>query len=144
MEEKVKKIDNRLLSTTILILLLTFFPCISLAQHVNPKCCNYPAKPDAVKIQFFLEACAVPGETARGMIPYFDCQSYVLGIIDGYRLLKSSSPKDSQICLPESITTREVLELIWKTYPNWEIAENRQAGEVILEVLRKEFRCGRK
>jgi len=137
----MKKIPDRLLSTIVVILTLTVLSSISRAQHVNPKCCDYPARPDAVKIQFFLEACAVPGESERGMMPYFDCQSYVLGIIDGYRLLKSSSPKDRQICLPESITTREVLELIWKSYPNWEIAEHRQAAEVILEVIRKEFQC---
>ena len=136
-------ISKKLLSMSLVILLVKALPLISLAQHVNPKCCNYPAKPDGVKIQFFLEACAVPGETANGMIPYFDCQSYVLGIIDSYRLLKSSSPKENQICLPENITTREVLELIWKKYPNWEIPAHRQATEVIFEVLQKEFYCGK-
>lgn len=137
----MKTIDNRLLSTTLVVLLVTILPCISPAQHVNPKCCNYPAKPGGIKIQFFLEACAVPGETANGMIPYFDCQSYVLGIIDSYRLLKSSSSREFQICLPENITARDVLELIWEKYPNWEIPAHRQATEVIFEVLQKNFGC---
>ena len=134
-------ICERLLSMSLMVLLLTALPLISLAQHVNPKCCNYPARPDGVKIQFFLEACAVPGETANGMIPYFDCQSYVLGIFDSYRLLKSSSSREYQICLPENITTRDVLELIWEKYPKWEIPAHRQATEVIFEVLQKNFSC---
>lgn len=134
--------DTKKLTLTIIILFaFLFFPPTSLARNVNPKCCNYPTNPGGVKIQFFLEACAVPGETAKGLIPYFDCQSYVLGLTDMYRLLKTSTPKNKQICIPENFTTKHLLDLIWKTYPNWEIPDNRQPAELIFEILRIEFPC---
>jgi hypothetical protein len=127
------------------ILLMFAFPLLSLAtEHVNPNCCNYPANPNGIKIHVFLESCAVPGESARGMIPYFDCQSYVLGVIDTRRQLNPLIPDSEKICLPTNITTKDVLELIWKQYPNWDIPESRQASEVILEVLQKEFSCKKK
>src|ERR1035437_7108855 len=113
---------------SIAVLLAFTFPALCIAEeHVNPNCCRYPANPDGIKIQFFFESCAVPGETARGMIPYFDCQSYMLGVVDTYRQLKSSTSKSKQMCLPSNITTKDVLELIWEQYPNWEIPESPQA-----------------
>jgi hypothetical protein len=122
--------------------LVAAFPAVSAAEdHVNPKCCNYPARPSGIKIQFFLEACAVPGETARGIIANFDCQSYVLGVIDTYRQLNQSIQKSKNVCPPADITTKDVLELMWSQYPNWNIPETRQASEVILEVLRRRFSC---
>ena len=127
----------------IIILLSTAFLAPSVAEeHVNPKCCNYPTKPSGIKILFFLEACAVPGETARGMIPYFDCQSYVLGVIDSYRQLKNLIPKSKSMCIPADITTKDVLELIWERHP-LNMPENRQASEVILEVLQGRFPCNK-
>jgi len=77
------------------------------------------------------------------MVPYFDCQSYVLGTIDTYRKLNKFTPKKDQICIPESITTRDVLELIWNKYPNWDAPEEKDANDVIIEVLRNEFPCGK-
>jgi hypothetical protein len=119
------------------------FPALCVAEdHVDPNCCRYPAGPNGINIQFFLESCAVPGNTARGMIPHFDCQSYVLGVIGAYKQLKSSVRKSRQMCLQSDITTKDVLELIWEQYPNWDTPANRQASEVILEVLQKRFSCG--
>lgn len=134
-------INKYLYSIGLLLFFAAALPLISHAEHVNPKCCNYPAKPGSIKIQFFLEACAVPGETEKGMVPYFDCQSYVLGIIDAYRKIKDLTPEKNQICIPENITTKDVLELIWKAYPNWDVPAERDAGDVIFEVLKKEFPC---
>ncbi len=125
----------------LLFVALSSLPTTSYSQHVNPKCCDYPAKPGSVKIQFFLEACAVPGETERGLIHYFDCQSYVLGIIDVYRKVKDTIPKREQICVPDNITTRDVLESIWKKYPNWNVEEKRDASDVILEILKDKYLC---
>ncbi len=138
-----KEMRGRFSSTVpiLLFIALSSLPATSYSQHVNPKCCDYPAKPSAVKLQFFLEACAVPGQTERGMIPYFDCQSYVLGVIDAYRKVKNTIPKQEQICIPDNITTREILESIWKKYPNWNVPEQRDASEVVLEVLRDKFLC---
>lgn len=122
---------------------LSLFHAHTIAQHVVPSCCDYPAKPGGIKIDGLMEACAVPGETARGDIPYFDCQSYVLGVVDSYRLLKDSIAKEKQICLPESITTRDILELIYRTYQGEPFPQNRGAADVILEVLKKKYPCGK-
>jgi hypothetical protein len=138
------EIIGRLAVCGIAISLMVAVSELSMAEeHVNPNCCKYPARPSGVKIQFFLEACAVPGETARGMIPYFDCQSYVLGVIDTYRQLKYSVPKSISMCIPPDVTTKDVLELVWKQYPNWSVHESRQASEIILEVLNVRFPCNK-
>ena len=127
----------------IAISMFMYAPAISLAANVHPNCCNYAAGPNAIKIQFLLEACAVPGQTSRGKIPYFDCQSYVLGVIDAYRIQMGSAQfRGSQSCLGESISTRDVLESIWARYPNWNVPEGRGAADVILEVLPEVLHCG--
>jgi Rap1a immunity proteins len=123
------------------IITLSLFPAYTIAQHVIPECCNYPAKPGGIKIQFLLEACAFQGGGEKGMIPYFDCQSYVLGVVDSYRLLRDSVAKEKRTCIPENVTTRDILELIWNAYPNWDIPESRGAADVILEVLKKRYPC---
>jgi len=113
-------------------------------ENVNPECCNYAATKGAIKIQFFLEACSVPGETKFGMVPYFDCQSFVLGVVGTYRQVNSQLPKSSQLCIPESLTTKNLLELILKKHPNWNIKEERLASEVILETLKSNYSCSNK
>ena len=115
---------------------------IGKAENVKPECCNYAATKGAIKVQFFLEACSVPGKTKFGMVPYFDCQSFVLGVVSTYRQLNSQLPKSNQLCIPESLTTKNLLELILKQYPNWSIKEERLASEVILETLKSNYSCG--
>jgi hypothetical protein len=122
---------------------LSAFPAHTTAQHVDPKCCDYPVKPGGIKIQFLLEACAFQGGAERGMIPYFDCQSYVLGVVDSYRTIEASIAKEKRICIPENVTTRDILELIWNAYPQWDVPESRGAADVILEVLKKRYPCGK-
>jgi alkylhydroperoxidase/carboxymuconolactone decarboxylase family protein YurZ len=90
-----------------------------------------------------MEACADPGGGERGMIPYFDCQSYVLGVVDSYRLLKDNIAKEKQMCLPENVTTREIVKLIYITYRQEPFPQNRSASDVILEVLKKKYPCSR-
>ncbi len=121
--------------------LAIFIAYPSQAQKVNPECCNYAASKEAIKIQFFLEACSVPGETQHGMVPYFDCQSFVLGVVSTYRQVNFQLPKESQLCIPESLTTKNLLELILKKYPNWGIKEERLASEVIIETLKINYFC---
>lgn len=142
----MKDVNNRYSITVIFICTLIMclvIPATSFSQNVHPDCCDYPVAPDAIKIQFFLEACSVPGGTARGMIPFFDCQSYVLGAIDSYRIATRGMPPTTKACIPENITTRVILELIIKAYPNWDIPGERGASGVIFEVLKKEYPCGK-
>lgn len=122
---------------------LSLAPIHTIAQHVYPEWGNYPAKPAAIKIDFLMEACADPGGGERGMVPYFDCQSYVLGVVDSYRLLRNSIAKEKTVCLPENVTTREIVKLIYSTYRQEPFPQNRGAADVILEVLRKKYPCNK-
>lgn len=126
----------------LIIALLSVVSVTSYAYDHTPKnCCNYLARPSGIKIQPFLESCFATGETARGAIPYFDCQSYVLGVIDASRNVKSSASKSRGLCLPSEITTKDVIDLIWDKYPNWDVPAHRKASAVILEVLGEKYPC---
>jgi hypothetical protein len=43
----------------------------------------------------------------------------------------------------ENVTTRDILELIWNAYPQWDVPESRGAADVILEVLKKRYPCSK-
>lgn len=61
-------------------------------------CCGYKTDADGVSADFLMESCSVPGQTAYGMIAYFDRQSYVLGVLDTVRSLNAGP--DAAVCLP--------------------------------------------
>ena len=54
-------------------------------------CCTYQAGAAGIDADFLLETCSVTGQTAYGKIPFFDCQSYVLAVLDTYRSLHAAS-----------------------------------------------------
>jgi hypothetical protein len=135
--------SNNYFKKLLFLAFIIFLSQGSKAENVSPDCCSYAVKKDAIKIQFFLEACSVPGETKFGMVPYFDCQSFVLGVVSAYRQVNSQLPKPNQLCIPESLTTKNLLELILKQYPNWNIKEERLASEVILEALKSNYSCSK-
>ncbi len=56
-------------------------------------CCDYRPGPGGITADFLLETCSVTGKTAYGMIPYFDCQSYVLAVLDTYRSMQGSQAR---------------------------------------------------
>ncbi|HEY5757864.1 MAG TPA: Rap1a/Tai family immunity protein, partial [Steroidobacter sp.] len=68
-----------------------------------------------------------------GMIPYFDCQSYVLAVLDTYR-----SMQGGKVCLPAQLTAREVLDVVTARF-KYEKDGQRRASDVILEALQGKF-----
>ncbi len=109
---------------------------------VDDGCCNYRTGPGGVGADFLLETCSVTGRTAHGMIPYFDCQSYVLAVLDSYKALQDVLPRERRLCLPPDLTVRAILRTMAKHYV-YERDARRRAAEVVLEALRPPYACAR-
>lgn len=103
-------------------------------------CCNYRPGAAGITADFLLETCSVTGKTAYGMIPYFDCQSYVLAVLDTYRSMQGGSATAAKLCLPPTITAREVLDVVTARF-KFERDGQRRASDVILEALPTKFAC---
>jgi hypothetical protein len=94
---------------------------------------------DQVTLDGLHEACSVVGQTARGSIPYFDCESYVYGALDSYLGVKESIPKAQRACFPANIPPWRVLEISAQL----DIPHKSEdiAAPLIIEALRKKFPC---
>lgn len=109
------------------------------AVATNPSETRNPR--ETVTIDFLYEACSVVGETARGMIPYFDCESYVYGVLDSYLALKDSIPQASRACFPRDIPPWRVLEDA-RPYV-FEARHTEIAAVAIMDALRQKYPCDR-
>lgn len=91
-----------------------------------------------VSTLFFLETCATVGETAYGMIPHFDCQSYMYGVLDGHIAVRNLLPKGQRACFPVSLSPAEALKAIDASLFN---DDSKRAAPAILNALRKKYPC---
>jgi hypothetical protein len=98
-------------------------------------CCDYRPGPGGITADFLLETCSVTGKTAYGMIPYFDCQSYVLAVLDTYRSIHGSKS-----CLPARLAAKEVLDVVATRF-KYEKDGQRRASDVLLEAIQSKFAC---
>lgn len=60
-----------------------------------------------VTLDYWGEACSIDmGDPVLrgGVIPYFDCQSYLYGMLDAYLSVSKFIPKNQRVCLPINIT----------------------------------------
>jgi hypothetical protein len=103
-------------------------------------CCGYKIDAEGVSADFLSETCSVPGRTAFGMIANFDCQSYILAVIDTVRALNSGS--DARLCLPPVMSAGGVLRLIADTY-SYETGGHRPAAAVLLDAMEEAFPCAK-
>lgn len=83
---------------------------------------------------FFMEACAVVGETAHGMIPHFDCESYIYGVVDALSVTRSLP------CLPKQLAPWQVYEAVLSLSPS-SAALQQHAATLIFSALRKKYPC---
>jgi hypothetical protein len=116
-------------------MILAFLPSVALA--INPSDTRYPRH--SVTVDYLYEACSVVGDTAKGDIPYFDCESYVYGVLDAYLKMRESIPKANRACFPVDIEPWRVLEMANPkpgTYPRSETA-----GAFLIDYLRKRYPC---
>jgi hypothetical protein len=102
------------------------------------ECCRYQTGPEGITTDFLLETCSVPGQTAYGMIPHFDCQSYILAVVDTLRSVQEwNSPV---ACPPQTVTAGHILELVWSRFSS-ETDGSRRASDVIIEALVSVYPC---
>ena len=93
----------------------------------------------SVTIDYLLESCTAIGETGSGMIPYFDCESYIYGVLDSYLVNYDSIKQSERACYPKSIAPWEVYnELLSSPAPEDGAAP---AAPYIIDVLRKKYPC---
>ena len=106
-----------------------------------------PALPDpwvtknpvkTVTVDYLYETCAAKGATARGMIPYFDCEAYVYGVLDAYRALRPSIPKRQRACLPPALPPWQALEDLRYLQDK---AGTQNAAQALLAELPKKYPC---
>ena len=92
-----------------------------------------------VSIDYLLESCTVIGQTAGGMIPYFDCESFIYGVIDSYITTRENIKKDERACFPKTIAPWEVYrELLSAPQPQ---DGTKPAAPYIIDILRKKYPC---
>lgn len=126
--------------TRVIIILLVVWASPVLA--VNPWVdTHYPRK--EVTLDGLYEACSVVGETARGNIPYFDCESYVYGVLDSYLAVRASIPKEMRACFPATLAPWEALKIAEPadSVGHEPYLGSKTAGPVIIEMLRKKYPC---
>ncbi|MBH0710956.1 hypothetical protein I3A76_17615 [Salmonella enterica] len=98
-----------------------------------------------VTTYYLYETCSVIGETRGGMIPYFDCESYVYGVLDAYLAVRDTIPVAQRACFPKNLAPWQVLELSADYDENVMqqtiIQGYRPASEVLIEHLREKYPC---
>jgi hypothetical protein len=92
-----------------------------------------------VTVDGLYEACSVVGETARGDIPYFDCESYVYGVLDAYVKVRDEIPREKRACFPEAIEPWRVLQMADPKPGSYRRSEN--AAEFLIAFLRRRYPC---
>ena len=93
-----------------------------------------------VTADYLMETCHVVGQTAHGMIPHFDCESYVYGVLDSHLAVRDKLPKPSQACFPVTLAPWEALEV---AYPHLrrDGRNSQDAAKFLMEALRKKYPC---
>jgi hypothetical protein len=101
---------------------------------------RYPRKP--IKVAYLFEACSAVGQTARGDIRFFDCESYVYGILDSALALQSQLPLAQRACFPKDLPPWRLLEIVEPLLNDGNF-DNDLAAPQLLRVLHESFPCGR-
>jgi hypothetical protein len=129
-------VDKRMTRAYFLSVLFIFL-WASEVRATNPSETRYPRR--QVTVDGLYEACSVVGETAKGDIPYFDCESYVYGVLDTYLAVRESIPKERRACFPADIPPWRALEDAHSLILSG--AHASIAGPALIEALRKKYPC---
>jgi hypothetical protein len=116
------------------IVIALLFPLAGLAdQSTRPS--NVREK---VTVDYFLESCSDIGGTAGGLIRYFDCDSYIYGVLDTYTEESQFIPIEKRACFPKTLTPAQVMDDAWhidgKLGP-------KIAAPALIEMLTKKYPC---
>ena len=118
--------------------LLMLIAASSTADAITPMETRNPQ--ETVTLNYFMEACSVIGQTASGLIPYFDCESYLYAVMDTQRALNPSLPAEMRTCPPDNLAPWQLYERIGPGIPESEW--NKPAAPAILHVMRRAYPCG--
>jgi Rap1a immunity proteins len=110
---------------------------VELANATNPSETRYPRQ--TVTVDGLYEACGVVGETAKGDIPYFDCESYVYGVLDAYIKVSSVIPGADRACFPPRIEPWRVLEMANPKPGTYR--KDQSAASFLIDFLKKRYPC---
>ena len=94
-----------------------------------------------VTLEFLMESCAVIGETAYGMIPHFDCESFLSGVIDAQVAIDAAPGADRRACVPPALNPRQLYSLIDEhaiPRDRW----NGPAAPLLVGLLERAYPCG--
>ncbi|MES2605743.1 MAG: hypothetical protein V4603_12460 [Pseudomonadota bacterium] len=92
-----------------------------------------------ITVDYFFEACTVIGETAYGLVPHFDCETYLYGILDTYQAVNSALPAAQRVCLPAKLAPWQVYEALSGIDTATSGGEN--AAAFIVKALRELYSC---
>jgi len=118
-----------------------------LAFFLATSASNAAPSPDAplprreVSFDYLMEACSDIGDPAAryGDIPFFDCHSYIYGVLDTYLIASASIPKKSRACFPQGLAPWQVMR---ELLPLLSSNTNRgPAAPIIIATLRKKYPC---
>ena len=128
---------NKYMTRSSLLLILLLSVWVSDVCATNPSETRYPRR--QVTVDGLYEACSVVGGTAKGDIPYFDCESYVYGVLDAYLAVRESVPKNRRACFPADIPPWRALEDAHSLILSSE--HSSTAAPALIEALRKKYPC---
>ncbi len=128
---------------------MIFFLCITFMSPDSiseTNCCEFNVGSNYISLDFLFETCDVTGQTANGIVPYFDCQSYILGVVDVLKSPSISTNSKSHICLPEKMVTKDIYDILWTEYDQINKIERikvsqGRASDFIYTSLLKRFNC---
>jgi YD repeat-containing protein len=89
--------------------------------------------------EYLYETCATVGETEAGLIPHFDCESYVYGVLDSHVAIRDGLPLRRRSCFPKDIQAWRVLNEIEADVLGKNGAGN--AGDAIIRALVQRYPC---
>jgi hypothetical protein len=101
-----------------------------------------PAPKEAITLDYLLEACGGIGdpESANGLVPFFDCHSYVYGVLDSIIAMNVKHSTSNGACVPESLAPWQVMKDLESLVSSGEHG-SENAAHVILGVLHEKYPC---
>ena len=116
---------------------------------------------ETITLEFLMEACSVVGETAHGMVPHFDCESFLYGVIDAHAAIEATRGDARRSCVGHGIAPWQLYALVDDEFgddgevagapgfdatgPRYRIARERwngPAAPLLVEVLENAYPCG--
>ena len=98
---------------------------------------------EQVTVDFLFEACSNVGDTAKGLIPFFDCESYVYGVLDTYLSIRQAIPSERRACFSDYLPPWKAIEAVRSLIKDdqWAHLGSKTAAPVIIELLAKKYPC---